>query len=45
MKHDRYKQGISGAFEIDLNDPIETAKVESIDDAIAQATIKSLIIR
>ena len=37
MKYDCYKQGISGTFEIDLNDPIETAKVESIDDAIAHA--------
>ena len=27
MKHDCYKQGISGAFEIDLNDPIETAQI------------------
>ena len=41
MKYDCYKQGISGAFEIDLNDPIETAKVESIDDAIAQSRARA----
>lgn len=28
IKYDCYKQGISGAFEIDLNDPIETANKE-----------------
>lgn len=40
MKYDCYKQGISGAFEIDLNDPVETAKETnkaSIDDVIARA--------
>lgn len=26
MKYDCYKQGISGAFEIDLNDPYETGE-------------------
>lgn len=41
MKYDCYKQGISGAFEVDLNDPIETAKVESIDDAIAQSRARA----
>lgn len=30
MKHDCYKQGISGAFGIDLNDPIETAQTENM---------------
>lgn len=41
MKYDCYKQGISVAIEIDLNDPIETAKVESIDDAIAQSRARA----
>ena len=36
MKYENYTQGY-GAFEIDLNDPIETAKVASIDDLIARA--------
>nr|DAH79433.1 MAG TPA: hypothetical protein [Bacteriophage sp.] len=36
MKYENYTHGY-GAFEIDLNDPIETAKVASIDDAIARA--------
>lgn len=35
MKYENYTQGY-GAFEIDLNDPIETAKVASIDDVIAR---------
>ena len=35
MKYDCYKQGINGAFEIDLNDPIETAnKEKDIDEDI-----------
>lgn len=40
MEYDCYKQGISGAFEIDLNDPIETEKKAnkmSIDEAILHA--------
>ena len=37
MKYDCYKQGISGAFEVDLNDPIETEKKVSIDDVIARS--------
>ena len=39
MKYDYYKQGISGAFEIDLNDPYETKEETnnvSIDDVIAR---------
>lgn len=40
MKYDCYKHGISGAFEIDLNDPYETKEDTnnvSIDDMIARA--------
>lgn len=40
MEYDCYKQGISGTFEIDLNDPIETEKKAnkmSIDEAILHA--------
>lgn len=40
MKYKNYTHGY-GAFEIDLNDPIKTAKVESIDDAIAQARARA----
>ena len=40
MKYKNYTHGY-GAFEIDLNDPIETAKVESIDDAIAQSRARA----
>lgn len=36
MKYDCYKQGISGAFEIDLNDPYKTGEGVSIDDVIAR---------
>lgn len=39
MKYDCYKQGISGAFEIDLNDPYESEEKTNnvhIDDVIAQ---------
>lgn len=40
MKYDCYKQGVSGAFEIDLNDPYETEEKTnnmSIDDVIARS--------
>ena len=40
MKYKNYAHGY-GAFEIDLNDPIETAKVESIDDAIEQSRARA----
>lgn len=39
MEYDCYKQGISGAFEIDLNDPYESEEKTNnvhIDDVIAQ---------
>lgn len=36
MKYEAYTQGY-GAFEIDLNDPIETEKKASIDDVIARS--------
>lgn len=40
MKYENYTQGY-GAFEIDFNDPIETAKVASIDDVIARARTRA----
>lgn len=40
MKYENYTQGY-GAFEIDLNDPVETAKVASIDDVIARARTRA----
>lgn len=40
MKYENYTQGY-GAFEIDLNDPVETAKVASIDDVIARARARA----
>ena len=46
MKYDCYKQGISEAFEIDLNDPIETAnKEKDIDEYIAYCRDIDLKIR
>lgn len=31
MKYDCYKQGISGAFEVDLNDPYEMGEETNVE--------------